>query len=235
MSSLALGLPSALLQGERGGMVSVRSRSANAHWVFAMVFAISMMSPLAATAGTWAVSRKIPLGTSVVRVLADPNRNWVYAIDRQNSDILFINLLTGSPEKKLYVGKDPTDFDIDATGNFLYIANKGPGTGVAGSWRIGVVALSNQTLVTSYITSVVAENVTAGRAGRLYYNSAFDNWNGGDAHAVNTITGADLGSFAIVKTRMVISSDKTRLYGQYTYYGNLGQMGFSMCPQITLG
>jgi len=40
-----------------------------------------------------------------------------------------------------------------------------------------------------------ANNVTAGRAGRLYYNAAYDLWNGGDAHAVNTDTVADLGSF----------------------------------------
>jgi hypothetical protein len=125
----------------------------------------------------------------------------------------------------LYVGKDPTDFDIDSTENFLYVANKGPGTGLPGSWRIAVVALTNQTLVTSYITPTVAVNVTAGRPGLLYYNSGFYDWNVGDARAINTDTGADLGSFASVKTRMVISSSKTRLFGQYVYDGNLGAMG----------
>ena len=136
-----------------------------------MVAGLFLISCVVATGATWAISRKIPVGTNVVRIIADPQRTWVYAIDQQNSDILFINLLTGSVQKHLYVGKDPTDFDIDVTGNFLYIANKGPGTGIPGSWRIGVVALSNQTFVTSYITSVDAVNVTAGRSGLLFYNS----------------------------------------------------------------
>jgi hypothetical protein len=178
-----------------------------------------------ATGATWAISEKIPLGTNIVRILRDPQRPWVYAINRQGSEILFINLETASVQNSIYVGLDPSDFDIDSTGNFLYIANKGPGTGLPGSWRIGVVSLTNQALVTSYITSVVAENVRAGRPGRLYYNSGFDDWNSGDAHALNTDTGADLSSFAIVKTHMVIFSDKTHLFGQYTYDGNLGAMG----------
>jgi DNA-binding beta-propeller fold protein YncE len=217
-------------------MVSV-IKQIRSKWLATLVVAgLLLGNCVAATGATWAISQKIPIGTNVVRILADPHRTWVYAIDRQNSDILFINLLTGSVQKKIYVGKDPTDMDIDATGNFLYIANKGPGTGIPGSWRIGVVALSNQTFVTSYITSVDAVNVIAGRSGLLFYNSGFDNWNGGDAHALNTDTGVDLGGFAIVKTRMVIFSNKTRLFGQYTYTGNLGAMGaFDVSSnQITL-
>jgi hypothetical protein len=187
---------------------------------------ILLISCGGAAGATWAISEKIPLGTNVVQsIMPDPQRPWVYAINRQGSKILFINLQSASVQNSIYVGKDPSDFDIDSTGKFLYIANKGPGTGLPGSWRIGVVALTNQTLVTAYITSVVAENVSAGRPGRLYYNSGLNDWNGGDAHSLNTDTGADLGSFAVVKTHMVIFSDKTRLFGQYTYTGNLGAMG----------
>ena len=87
------------------------------------------------------------------------------------------------------------------------------------------MTLSNQALVTSYIIPVVAENITAGRAGILYYNAGFDLWNSGDAHALDTTTGTDLGTFAVVKTRMAILSNKSRLFGQYTYTGNLGAMG----------
>jgi len=185
---------------------------------------------------TWAITEKILLSTNVVRVLPDPWRPWVYAIDRHDSEILFIDLQSASVQNSIYVGEDPSNFDIDVTTNFLYVANKGPGTGLFGSWRIGVVALTNQSLITSYITSVVAENVTAGRAGRLYYNSGFDGWNGGDAHIVNTDTGTDLGSFGGLKTAMVIFSNKSRLFGQYIYEGNLGAMGdFDVtADQITL-
>jgi hypothetical protein len=193
--------------------------------------AVVLLASAAGSIGAnWAITQKIPLGTNVVRILPDPRRPWVYAIDRQNSDVFFVNLCTASVQKSIYVGKDPSDFDIDVTGNYLYIANKGPGTGLPGSWRIGVVELTNQTLVTSYITSVAAESVRAGRAGRLYYNS------GGEAHSFNTDTGTDLGGFVGMKGRMVIFSDKTRLFGQYVYTGNLGAMGdFDVSTdQITL-
>jgi hypothetical protein len=179
----------------------------------------------AATGATWSISQKVPMGTTVERILPDPKRPWVYAIDRQNSNVLFVDLLTASVRRSIYVGKDPSDFDVDVTGDFLYVANKGPGTGLAGSWRIGVVALTNQTLVSSYITSTVAENVRAGRAGRLYYNSGYDLLNRGDAHSLDTTSGTDLGSFGAIKSHMVMLSDKSRLFGQYVYYGNLGAMG----------
>lgn len=189
------------------------------------VAGLFLTNTAAIRAGTWAVSQRIPLGRNIIRVLPDPQRSSVYAIDRDSSDILFIDPQTGSIQKTLYVGKDPTDFDIDATGNVLYVANKGPGTGIPGSWHIGVVSLTNQTLLSSYITPVEAVNVTAGSAGRLYYNAGYDLWNGGDAHALDTVTGDDLGSFGIVKTKMAITSDKRRLFGQYAYEGNLGAMG----------
>ena len=77
-----------------------------------------------ATGAAWAISEKIPLGTNVVRILPDPHRPWVYAINRQGSEILFINLQTASVQNSIYVGKDPSDFDMDSTGNILYIANR---------------------------------------------------------------------------------------------------------------
>lgn len=196
----------------------------NRNWCITLT-CVAVFLCRSAMGSTWSVSGKIALGTAVVRVMADPHRPCVYAIDRANSDILFIDPATQSVIKKIYVGQDPTDLDIDSTGDFLYIANKGPGTGAPGSDRIAVINLNTQTKTTSYILPAKAVNVTAGRNGRLYYNSGYDLWNSGDAHTLNTATGSDLGSFAGIKSRMVISSDKTRLYGQYIYDGNLGQMG----------
>jgi len=177
------------------------------------------LTSLTATGATWAISEKIPLGENVVWMRPDPGRPWLYAIDQVNSEVLFIDLRTASVSRSIYVGDSPSDLDIDATDNFLYVANQGPGTGLYGSWRIGVVALTNQTLVNSFITLVSAVHVSAGRPGRLYYN------NGGEVHSVDTDSGTDLGAFNNIKTRMVISSDKTHLYGQYVYTGNLGAMG----------
>ncbi len=157
----------------------------------------------------------------------------VYALDRVNSHVLFVDLKAGAVTNSLYVGKDPTSFDIDESGNSLYVANKGPGTGLPGSYRITVVDLNTQTAGSNLVipefyvnTDLLrAVNVTAGRQGRLYYNGGFDLWNGGLARAMDADTGDDLGEIAGIKTMMVISSDKSRLYGQYVYDGNLGEMG----------
>jgi hypothetical protein len=184
-----------------------------------LVGAVFGLISFAATGATWAISEKIPLGENVVWMRPDPGRPWLYAIDQVNSEVLFIDLRTASVSRSIYVGDSPSDLDIDVTDNLLYVANQGPGTGLYGSWRIGVVALTNQTLVNSFITLVSAVHVSAGRPGRLYYN------NGNEVHSVNTATGTDLGAFTYIKTRMVISSDKAHLFGQYVYEGNLGAMG----------
>lgn len=172
----------------------------------------------------WTATESIPIGSMLVRILADGARSQLYAVDRANSDILIVKLATHTV-RRIYVGHDPTDLDLDATGRFLYVANKGPGTGAPGSDRIGVIDLDSETVAASWVSPVTVNYVTAGRSGRVYSNSGIENWNFGDARSFDTITGVDLGSFSAVKTRMVISSDKTFLYGQYVYTGNLGEMG----------
>jgi hypothetical protein len=185
-------------------------------------------------ATSWQIERSINLGSSnVVQVLADPVRPYVYAIDQGNNQVLFIDLNAGVVTNRLYIGQDPTSCDIDATTNYLYVGNKSTGTGLPGSYQIAVIDLGTQTktnyyvLSTDYINESVVDaiNVTAGRNGRLYYNSGNDIWNYGASGSIDTTTGTDLGLFDTIKTRMVISSDKSRLYGQRIYTGNLGEMG----------
>jgi len=182
----------------------------------------------------FAPSLRIPVGTSVIQLHEDPARPTIYAIDRVNSRILFLDLHTAAVTKSLYVGKDPTSMDIDAEGGRLFVANKGPGTAAPGSYRIAVIDLNTQSKVASFVVPTIyqnnqlirAVNVTAGRAGRLYYNAGFDINGAGHTRAMNAETGADLGEIpGNIKTMMVISSDKTRLFGQYIYDGNLGEMG----------
>jgi hypothetical protein len=172
---------------------------------------------------TWGATESISLGSTVARIVADPVRPRLYAVDRGNSQVLIVDL-TQRSVRKLYVGKDPTDADIDVSGKFLYVANKGPGTGAPGSDRVSVVDLETGTMTASWFAPTTVNYVTAGRSGHLYYNAGIDNWNYGEARMFNTATGQDLGNFGAIKTRMVISSDKTLLYGQYVYSGNLGEM-----------
>ncbi|NOX97398.1 MAG: PEP-CTERM sorting domain-containing protein [Nitrospirae bacterium] len=214
-------------------MLNLRKISYRLAVYFWCLAVIAWMGTSIANASTWYSAGSVYLGANATQVMADPNRPYVYAIDRINNKILFINTTTKTVTKRLYVGKDPTDFDIDASGNYLYVGHKGSGSGAPGSFKIGTVNLNTQTKTGDFTIPVEyhnssllrAVNVTAGRQGRLYYNAGYDLWNGGSGHAVNTDTWTDLGSFAGVKSPMVISSDKSRLYGQYIYSGNLGEMG----------
>jgi hypothetical protein len=82
-----------------------RTRATRKWHVFLVVSGLLLIVNVAARGASWAVSRNIPLGVSVTRVAADPHRPWVYAIDRQDSNLLFINLTTGTVGKTLYVDK----------------------------------------------------------------------------------------------------------------------------------
>src|ERR1051325_5625397 len=202
-------------------------------WTFWCLCALLLIGCTTSPASAWQIVSSVDLGSSVVQVLADPNRPYVYAIDRQNSDILFIHMGSRTVTKRLYVGDDPTNCDIDAFGDHLYGANKGPGTGTPGSFQIAVIDLNTQTKTKSYVIPTAyfnnslmrVVNVTAGSNGRLYYNAGFDLWNTGAAGVLDTNTGSNTVGFAGIKSKMVISSDGKWLYGQYIYTGNLGEMG----------
>ncbi|MEI6147729.1 MAG: hypothetical protein WCS01_01405, partial [bacterium] len=203
--------------------------------LFLASVAISLAITLPGTvwAGQLLPTTQIPLGVSIVQIHDDPGRSAVYAIDRVHSRILFINPEALSVTKSIYVGEDPTGLDIDEGGNVLYVANSGDGSGTPGTYRISLVDLNTQSVVTNFIIPEIyvnfsllhAVNVTAGRQGRLYYNAGYDLWNGGMARAMDADTGDDLGEVAGIKSVMLATFEGSRLYGQYVYYGNLGQMG----------
>ena len=172
----------------------------------------------------WKATERTELENQIVWFVVDVARTRVYALDRANSYLLIASLNEHRVIKKVYVGKDPSDADIDPSGKLLYIANKGPGTGAPGSNRIGVVDLETLEPVASWILPSAIENLSAGREGRLYYNSGFDA-SYGLAYSVDSQNGNVLEHIGYIKTRMVISRDKLRLYGQRIYDGNLGEMG----------
>jgi DNA-binding beta-propeller fold protein YncE len=157
----------------------------------------------------------------------------VYALDRAADQVLFVSLTEWRVIERLYVGKRPSSFDIDASGNFLYVGNEGVGTGLAGSLQIAEVDLETRKKTRQFILDptaaysipIRAENVTAGREGIVYFNSGYNMLNGGYAGVLNTVTGTDMGGLPAIKSPMVVNSKKTKLYGQYIYEGNLGEMG----------
>ena len=199
------------------------------HHLTSMLFPLSMALSMAfqgiAVADQGPPSSKIPLGVNIVQIQDDPSRFAVYAIDSDHGQILFVDTRSLSVTKSLSVGQNPTSCDIDESGNTMYVANRGSGT--PSTYRISLVDLDTQTVVTNLVIpgGYLPVNVVAGRQGRLYYNSGYAVWNDGLGRALDADTGDDLGAIASIKTMMLTSPDKSRLYGQYVYTPNLGQMG----------
>lgn len=79
----------------------------------------------------------IDVATQVEAMLVDPKRPYLYAVDKVNNSLLFVNLEKRVLEKTLFVGSSPVDLDIDAANDELFIAN-------FGSTQIAVVNLSTQ-------------------------------------------------------------------------------------------
>ena len=201
--------------------------------LFALVL-VTSPSIFQPQAALWRSTASISMGTNTVTALRhDPDRPFVYALDRENHQVLFISLEEFRVAHRLYVGKRPSSLDIDATGRFLYVGNEGVGTGLPGSFQIAEIDLENQAKLRHFTVSaglihnspLRAENVTCGREGIVYFNSGYHVWNSGYAGAIDTTTGEDEGGMPAIKSPMVISSDKNTLYGQYIYTGNLGEMG----------
>ena len=181
----------------------------------------------------WSTIYDFGLGTGVTKIMKDPNRSFVYAIDRNNSEILFIDLDRQVVSKRLHVGETPTCFDVDDSGNYLYVGNGGDGSGSSGSYRIAKINLDTQEQVDSFaVPSIIvngsvfrAENITCGSGNLLFYNAGYKIWNSGLGRMMDGSTGADLGAISRIKSPMVMTPDRKKLYGQYIYSGNLGEMG----------
>lgn len=178
----------------------------------------------------WEITESIPLDAVIVQVVKDPNRSFLYALNRTDSKVLFIDLQLKTITE-LYVGKFPTSMALNDAGTKMYVANGGIGSGTSGSYQIAVVDLDTQTKTHHFLTTYPPVNLVMGLNNRLYYNSG--DWgtgainSGGSTGIIDLSTETQLsniGGFQI-KSRMVVNDDRTKLYGQYIYSGNLGEMG----------
>jgi hypothetical protein len=181
----------------------------------------------------WEQNFSIDLGTNVVKVIKDPIRPFVYALNKTGGEVLFIDLNRQEVVDRLTVGASPNGGDVDASGKYLYVGHGGDGSGVAGSFRIEKIDLDSRSSVAAYVVPAViqnksplrAENITCGAGNAVYYNSAYTVWNSGLARQMDGATGEDLGAMPIIKSPMVLSPSKDKLYGQHRYTPNLGEMG----------
>lgn len=85
----------------------------------------------------------IYVGTQVEKMIVDPNRPFIYAIDRVNNALLFVDLNLGALTKTVLIGLSPVDMDLSLDGDKLYIAN-------FGSTQINVINLNEQEIDFSF-------------------------------------------------------------------------------------
>ncbi len=79
----------------------------------------------------------IDIGVKIVRMILDPSRPYIYALDQINNSMLFINKETKELEKTIFVGSSPADIDINLDNSKAYVANYG-------STQIAVIDLETQ-------------------------------------------------------------------------------------------
>jgi DNA-binding beta-propeller fold protein YncE len=194
----------------------------------------------AAPALKWQVTQSIPIDAVAVDLVKDPTRPCLYALNRKNSEVLFIDLATNKVQR-LYVGKLPTSLAISRDASKLYVANRGTGSNTPGGYQIAVVDLTTRTKLRHFLTTYQPVNIVCGAHDRLYYNDG--SWEAGNIHdssgstgVVDLTTETDLGLIGqtgeswwrdgfTIKSRMVMNPEGTKLFGQYVYEGNLGEMG----------
>lgn len=183
--------------------------------------------------GDWEIADSIPLDAIIVDLIKDPARPYLYALNRTDSTVLFIDLELKTISE-LYVGKLPTSLALNSTNDKLYVANAGTGSGTPGGYQIAVVDIATKTKSHHFLTTYKPVNIVIGNNDRLYYN--YGDWSFGDidSHSnygntgvINLSTETEIGTIGNfrMRNRMVMNDDKTKLYGQYVYSGNLGQMG----------
>lgn len=134
----------------------------------------------------------IDLGTVVEKMLPDPARSMLYVISRNTNQLIFVDIGTNTVVKSMFIGMQPTDLDLDSTGDTLLVVSFSTN-------RVFVVDLAVLDTVRSFTFPVPGNHsqgthyhIAAGRPGRAYYVDAL--WDP-RVHVLDTGAGAELGVF----------------------------------------
>jgi len=151
----------------------------------------------------------IAILTQVETMMVDPVRPFLYALDRVNNSLVFVDLSTNSVESTIFVGSSPTDMDIDIAGDEMFIAN-------FGSTELAVVDLVTRTKARSLFVDTGGTwsgnpyRLTCATQGRLVFTSE-DQWN--DLKLIETASGARLhNTGSVYQPDLASSPDGTRIY-----------------------
>jgi len=91
----------------------------------------------------------IDLGTTIERLKIDPIRPYIYALDKDNGTLLFINKQTMQLESSISIGNSPTDLDISKDNSKLYVA-------LFNTDKIAVVDLTTQQKINDLTIDITA-------------------------------------------------------------------------------
>lgn len=152
----------------------------------------------------------IDVRSQVEAMKVDPTRPYLYAIDRVNNALHFVNLTNNTVESTIFVGSSPTDLDINVQRTELFVAN-------FGSTEIAAVNLDSRTKSRSVFVDTTLGTWDgnpyrlACLAGDTLVFTSQDQWN--DLKLVNAISGAHIATVgSLYEPSLARSADGTRLY-----------------------
>ncbi|MBD3331222.1 hypothetical protein GF356_00105 [candidate division GN15 bacterium] len=140
----------------------------------------------------------------ITRMMADTLRDLIYLLDRSSSKLVAIDPATEQVQESIVVGSYPTDMDVDATGDTMYIANFG-GT------EIAVVDLESMTKARSIFVQQNPYRLECGPQGRLVYCEE-DQWC--DIILIDTEDGSelDVAGWGAYQPDLEMSLDRMSVY-----------------------
>jgi 6-phosphogluconolactonase (cycloisomerase 2 family) len=161
-------------------------------------------------AGGTAGGQFISVNSQVERLIVDPKRPYLYAVDKVNNSLHFINLTTKMLEKTIFIGSSPVDLCINLAGTELFVAN-------FGSTEISVVNLETREKTRGLLVDI-SKGTWDGNPYRLACTSgdtlvytSEDQWN--DLKLVSASTGAFIATTgSIYYPALATSPDGTRVY-----------------------
>jgi DNA-binding beta-propeller fold protein YncE len=160
----------------------------------------------------------ISVGSQVEEMLIDRTRPYLYALDKVNNSLHFVNLTTKSVESTIFVGSTPVDMDVNQANNKLFIAN-------FGSTEISIIDLETRQKGTSIFVDTTVGTWDgnpyrlASTAGDTLAFTSEDQWN--DIKLVNALTGTNRQVLAsIYMPDLVATAD-----GNTVYAGESGSSG----------
>jgi hypothetical protein len=167
----------------------------------------------------------VSVNSQVERMKVDPQRPYLYAIDRVNNSLHFVNLTTQAVEKTIFIGSAPTGLDINAGGTELYVAN-------SGSTEIAVVDLTARAKSRSLLVDTTTYpsgnpyRIVATTGDTLVF-AAQDSYS--SLKLTNAVTGASLASVTSSNGgAMVASPDGTHVYTAGYYLTRYDIVGATM-------